>query len=71
MQKWEYLQMTQSLDMNGEKYTYYQNATKIPVSNIADYLNELGDEGWEMVNFESIKGRTYFSTSFYFKRSKA
>ena len=53
MQRWEYLFFEIGTDDHGQLFIqssierYWQET---PQGEIADIINELGDEGWEMVN---------------------
>lgn len=52
MQKWEYL-LVVAMDgrpryIHGQELRDWQRGP-----NILDYLNQLGDQGWELVNFDS------------------
>ena len=69
MQKWEYIEVTDPMREDGKSVHIYRNGTEaLPESMAAslyDYLNKLGDEGWELVNFAFYPNRTAF---YYFKR---
>ena len=69
MQKWEYIEVTAPMRENGKSVRIYRNATEaLPesmTSSLYDYLNKLGNEGWELVNFAFYPNKTAF---YYFKR---
>ena len=69
MQKWEYIEVTAPMREDGKSVHIYRNGTEaIPetmASSLYDYLNKLGSEGWELVNFAFYPNRTAF---YYFKR---
>ena len=70
MKKWEYIEVTAPMREDGKSVRIYLNGKEaVPESvssKLYDYLNELGQEGWEMVNFSFYPNRTAF---YYFKRS--
>ena len=53
MQKWEYLSLLARL-VNEDWRPKYQNGTQLPDwengPKVYDYLNQLGDAGWELVS---------------------
>ena len=56
MQKWEYL----ILNTDGPRVTHVQNrALPHPLPFVWDLLNQLGDEGWELVSANPEKGLLY------------
>ena len=56
MQKWEYL----ILNTDGTRVTHVQNrALPHPLPFVWDLLNQLGDEGWELVSANPEKGLLY------------
>ena len=69
MQKWEYIEITAPMRDDGKAVRLYRNGTEaVPealASSLYDYLNKLGNEGWELVNFAFYPNRTAF---YYFKR---
>jgi hypothetical protein len=69
MQKWEYIEVTAPMRDDGKSVRVYLNGTEaFPESRpdvLYDYLNKLGKEGWEMINFAFHPTRTAF---YYFKR---
>lgn len=69
MQKWEYIEVTAPMREDGKAVHIYRNATEAVPESIAsslyDYLNKLGNEGWELVNFAFYPNKTAF---YYFKR---
>ena len=66
MQKWEY--MTLQLAMNEKENLVWLDAQEDD-RNVSSRLNELGSEGWELVNVDtnSFSGVTV-RTVFYLKR---
>ena len=71
MQKWEYIEVTAPMREDGKSVHIYRNGTEaLPetmASSLYDYLNKLGNEGWELINFAFYPNRTAF---YYFKRPK-
>jgi len=69
MQKWEYIEVTAPMREDGKSVRIYLNGEEVVPESMAsmlyDYLNKLGQEGWEMVNFSFYPNRTAF---YYFKR---
>jgi hypothetical protein len=69
MQKWEYVEVTAPLRDDYKSVHIYLNGTEaLPESKTSvlyDYLNKLGKEGWELVNFAFHPHGTLF---YYFKR---
>ena len=69
MKKWEYMEVTAPLREDGKSVRIYLNGNEaVPESRLvalSEYLNKLGDEGWEMVNFGFHPNSTRF---YYFKR---
>lgn len=69
MQKWEYIEVTAPMRDDGKAVHIYRNGTEaVPeamASSLYDYLNKLGNEGWELVNFAFYPNRTAF---YYLKR---
>jgi hypothetical protein len=57
MQKWEYLEVHVYYDGSGRKVSITVNGVekfyKVVASTWYDYLNQLGEEGWELVNREA------------------
>lgn len=70
MEKWEYIEVTAPTREDGKAVRIYLNGVEaLPESNASalyDYLNKLGAEGWEMINFAFYPNRTAF---YYFKRA--
>ena len=77
MQKWEYLQVAAAHDAsrNREPYVWAENGTTIGTRDnywildnqpLIGYLNQLGEQGWEMV---SVSGNDERGVIF-FKRPK-
>jgi len=70
MTKWEYLIIRGHEHRNGEKPSRVngrelQDWKKGP--DICDYINRVGDEGWELVNVALVFRN---SSLYYFKRPK-
>ena len=69
MKKWEYIELTAPMREDGKSVHIYLNGKEaVPESMssiLYDYLNKLGQEGWEMVNFSFYPNKTAF---YYFKR---
>ncbi len=69
MKKWEYLEITAPLRDDGKAVRIYRNGEEALPESMAsalyEYLNKLGEEGWEMINFAFYPNRTAF---YYFKR---
>ena len=69
MQKWEYCEVTAPMRDDGQSVRIYLNGEEVlPESRTAalyDYLNKLGSQGWEMINFAFYPNKTAF---YYFKR---
>ncbi|HEX2998610.1 MAG TPA: hypothetical protein VHP14_27565 [Anaerolineales bacterium] len=69
MQKWEYIEVTAPMRDDGKSVRIYLNGEEtLPESRVSvlyDFLNKLGKEGWEMINFAFYPNRTAF---YYFKR---
>ena len=69
MKNWEYIEVTAPMREDGKAVRIYLNGVEaMPESNtymLYDYLNKLGSEGWEMINFAFYPNRTAF---YYFKR---
>lgn len=70
MTKWEYCEVTAPMRDDGKSVRVYLNGEEVlpesTTSVLYDYLNKLGSEGWEMVNFAFYPNRTAF---YYFKRA--
>jgi len=70
MQKWEYLTVTRR-DSKGIYYPHLVNGQELRNwnvgANLYDYLNHLGDQGWELVASTSLSGWT---EGFILKRPK-
>lgn len=70
MKKWEYIEVTAPMRDDNQSVRIYLNGEEtIPESQkpaLYDFLNKLGKEGWEMVNFAFYPNRTAF---YYFKRA--
>ena len=70
MKKWEYIEVTAPVRDDGKSVRIYLNGEEtVPESMslaLYDYLNTLGQEGWEMINFAFYPNRTAF---YYFKRA--
>jgi hypothetical protein len=69
MEKGEYIEVTAPMREDGKSVHIYRNRTEaLPeamASSLYDYLNKLGNEGWELVNFAFHPNSTVF---YYFKR---
>jgi hypothetical protein len=69
MKKWEYIEVTAPMRDDGKSVHVYINGEEaLPESTTSvlyDFLNKLGKEGWEMVNFAFYPNKTAF---YYFKR---
>ena len=70
MNKWEYIEVTAPMREDGKSVRVYLNGEEaLPESRssaLYDYLNKLGKDGWEMINFAFFPNRTAF---YYFKRA--
>jgi len=70
MQEWEYLEVTAPMREDTKSVRIYVNGEEAVSESrtfvLYDYLNKLGKEGWEMVNFAFYPNRTAF---YYFKRA--
>lgn len=70
MQVWEYLEVTAPMRDDTKSVRIYVNGQEVisesKTSVLYDFLNKLGKEGWEMVNFAFYPNRTAF---YYFKRA--
>jgi hypothetical protein len=68
MQKWEYLVLDYGLNkarsINGIELPHWERAP----NSLGDYLNKLGDDGWEMTT--SITGDDYTFGRIFLKRAK-
>lgn len=79
MQKWEYLELTALYhNSNGEEY-YSINGQRVGQNgpnggqngpNIYQYITQLGDDGWELVDRSGGISNPYTSSSWVFKRPK-
>jgi hypothetical protein len=69
MEKWEYIEVTAPMREDGKAVRIYLNGVEaLPetsASVLYEYLNKLGSDGWEMINFAFYPNRTAF---YYFKR---
>jgi hypothetical protein len=69
MQKWEYIEVTAPRRADDKSVRIYLNGTEALAESMSsalyDYLNKLGNEGWEMINFAFYPNKTAF---YYFKR---
>lgn len=69
MKKWEYIEVTAPMRDDGKSVRIYLNGEEaLPESKssvLYDYLNKLGREGWEMINFAFYPNKTVF---YYFRR---
>lgn len=69
MKKWEYIEVTAPMRDDGRAIRIYLNGVEaLPESSstaLYDYLNKLGRDGWEMINFAFHPNKTAF---YYFKR---
>jgi hypothetical protein len=69
MTKWEYIEVTAPMRDDGKSVRIYLNGVESrPESTstaLYEYLNKLGDDGWEMINFAFYPNKTAF---YYFKR---
>ena len=70
MKKWEYIEVTAPMRDDNKTVRIYLNGEEArPESKRAvlyEFLNKLGNEGWEMVGFAFYPNRTAF---YYFKRA--
>lgn len=69
MQKWEYIEITAPRRDDNMSVRIYRNGNEVVpesmTSVLYEYLNELGNEGWELVNFAFYPNGTAF---YCFKR---
>ena len=69
MQKWEYIEVTAPMREDGKSVHIYRNGSEaLPetmASSLYDYLNKLGNEGWELAAVLDADG---FADSYIFKR---
>lgn len=68
--KWEYKLVTASHDMWTELINARMENRKPDVDCVQDVLNEWGEEGWELVNVQTIEIDDEESIYAYFKRPK-
>ena len=68
--KWEYKLVTASFDMWTELIIARMEKRKPDVDSVQDVLNEWGEEGWELVNVQTIEIDDEESVYAYFKRPK-
>ena len=70
MKKWEYIEVTAPMRDDAQSVRIYVNGEQVvpesKSSALYDYLNKLGQDGWEMVSFSFLQNRTAF---YYFKRA--
>ncbi len=70
MKKWEYIEVTAPMRDDNKSVRIYLNGKEVQsesmTSALYDFLNKLGSEGWEMVNFAFYPNKTAF---YYFKRA--
>jgi hypothetical protein len=70
MKKWEYIEVTAPMRDDNQSVRIYLNGEQaVPESQASalyDFLNKLGREGWEMINFAFYPNKTAF---YYFKRA--
>jgi hypothetical protein len=70
MKKWEFIEVTAPMRDDNKSVRIYLNGEEVlresKSSALYDFLNKLGSEGWEMVNFAFYPNRTAF---YYFKRT--
>lgn len=69
MKKWEYIEVTAPMRDDGKSVRIYLNGiealSESTSSALYEYLNRLGADGWEMINFAFYPNKTAF---YYFKR---
>lgn len=70
MKKWDYIEITAPMRDDAQSVRIYLNGEQVvpesKSSALYDYLNKLGQDGWEMVSFAFLQNRTGF---YYFKRA--
>jgi len=68
MQKWEYITISQGIHKTTGAWYWIGSDNDSDVRSELERLNELGKEGWELVNVvtSTISGR--IEIDFYFKR---
>ena len=70
MKKWEYIEVTAPMRDDNKSVRIYLNGKEVQsesaIAALYDFLNKLGSEGWEMVNFAFYPNKTAF---YYFKRA--
>ena len=71
MEEWEYIEVTAPMRDDGNSVRIYLNGEEVVpesrTSVLYDFLNQLGSEGWEMINFAFYPNKTAF---YYFKRPR-
>ena len=68
--KWEYKLVTASFDMWTELVKARMENREPEIDSVQDVLNEWGEEGWELVNIQTIEIDDEDSIYAYFKRPK-
>jgi hypothetical protein len=69
MKKWEFIEVTAPMRDDAQSVRIYLNGEEVvaesKTSALYEYLNNLGQDGWEMVSFAFYPNKTAF---YYFKR---
>ena len=69
MKKWQYIEVTAPMRDDGKSVRIYLNGEQVvpesACSVLYEYLDKLGQDGWEMINFAFFPNRTAF---YYLKR---
>ena len=68
--KWEYKLVTATHDMWTELVKARMENRKPEIDSVQDVLNTWGEEGWELVNIQTIEIDDEDSIYAYFKRPK-
>lgn len=70
MKKWEFIEVTAPMRDDAQSVRIYLNGEEVipesKASALYEYLNKLGQDGWEMVSFAFYPNKTAF---YYFKRT--
>jgi hypothetical protein len=70
MKKWEFIEVTAPMRDDAQSVRIYLNGEEVvaesKTSALYEYLNKLGQDGWEMVSFAFYPNKTAF---YYFKRA--
>ena len=69
MQKWEYRVLSRGWSEESKDIIWFDTHQRaVEVAVVSQRLNDLGKEGWELVDLETITSEPAYVTNYYLRR---